>query len=263
MDLQLKGKKVFVTGSSRGLGFATARLFGAEGADIAINSRDPMSLTNAANRIREESSVKVVPLAGDVTQTGTPDELIRQAADQLGGLDILVTNAGGPPPGSFESFDDSAWQKAFDSCFMSHARLIRSALPYLKKSMSPSVLAITSVSVKQPIQDLILSNSLRSAVIGLIKTLALELGSEGIRFNSILPGWTTTERVQSLLSNRAVKNHSTIEIETHQIAQSSPLGRLASPEEFARVAVFLASPAASYMTGAMISVDGGSYKGIY
>jgi 3-oxoacyl-[acyl-carrier protein] reductase len=144
--------------------------------------------------------------------------------------------------------------------FLSHVRLIRAALPALRKSDAASVLTVTSISTKQPITNLILSNSLRLGTVGLTKSLALELGHENIRFNSILPGWTTTERVTDLLDTRARVNHTTIDEEVQKQAAESPLGRMATPEEFAKAAVFLLSPAASYLTGVMLPVDGGMYK---
>jgi len=145
--------------------------------------------------------------------------------------------------------------------FLSHVRLIRAALPYLKKSNSASVLTITSYSVKQPIPNLILSNSIRAATVGLTKSLALELGPNGIRFNSILPGWTKTERVQELLKFIAEQNESTVEKEVDKITAECPLGRMASPDEIGRAAAFLLSPASSYITGVMLTVDGGMVKG--
>ncbi|MEA3351245.1 MAG: SDR family oxidoreductase, partial [Chloroflexota bacterium] len=174
-----------------------------------------------------------------------------------------VTNAGGPPAGAFESFDDATWQRSVELSFLSHMRLIRAALPHLRKSNAASVLTLTSYSVKQPIPNLVLSNSIRSATVGLTKTLALELGPEGIRFNSILPGWTKTERVYELMSYRAEANNTTVEDEIKKQATNSPLGRMASPEEFANAAVFLLSPAAGYITGTMLAVDGGMYKGTF
>jgi 3-oxoacyl-[acyl-carrier protein] reductase len=192
-----------------------------------------------------------------------PEKLVSQAVEALGGLDLLVTNAGGPPPGRFEIFDDATWQRAIDLSLMSHVRLIRAALSYLRQSQSASVLTITSYSVKQPIANLILSNSVRAATVGLTKSLALELGSEGIRFNSILPGWTETERVQELMAARAKANGSTVEEEIARQAKESPLGRIGQPEEFANAAVFLLSPAAGYITGVMLNVDGGMYKGTF
>jgi 3-oxoacyl-[acyl-carrier protein] reductase len=186
---------------------------------------------------------------------------VAETVRALGGLDILVTNAGGPPAGAFESFDEAAWQKAVELSFMSHVRLIRAALPYLRQSSAASVLTVTSYSVKQPIPNLVLSNSIRAATVGLTKSLALELGREGIRFNSILPGWTETERVTELMSFRAKQNKTTVEEEIARQSKDSPLGRMGRPEEFANAAVFLVSPAASYITGVMLTVDGGMYKG--
>ena len=261
MDLQLKGKVALVTGASRGLGFAAARLLAMEGAQVAINSRSPEKLEEAAQSIRHESGGRVEAIAGDVTDANIPERLILQTVSMLGGLDILITNAGGPPSGPFESLDDTAWQKAIELSFLSQVRLIRAALPALKKSNAASVLTVTSYSVKQPIPNLVLSNSVRAATVGLTKSLALELGSFGIRFNSILPGWTETERVHELMRFRAQSNNSAIEEEIRKQAKESPFGRMARPEEFANAAVFLVSPAASYITGVMLTVDGGMYKG--
>lgn len=260
MDLGLKDRIALVTGASRGLGYATARQLLLEGAKVAINSRDPEKLTKAGDQLISETGGEVITLAGDLSDPGAPDFLVEQTVKHFGGLDLLLTNTGGPPAGGFESFDDAAWEKAFDLVFLSHVRLIRSALPELRKSNAASVLTVTSISTKQPISNLILSNSLRLGTIGLTKSLALELGSDGIRVNSILPGWTVTERVTDLLSVRAKNNRSTIEEETKKQSAESPLGRMASPEEFARAAVFLLSPAASYLTGIMLPVDGGMYK---
>lgn len=263
MDLKLNGLRALVTGSSRGLGYATARGLSLEGCRVAINGRTPATLQDAADNLHQDSGLAVVPLTGDISQPEVPDRLISEAAGALGGLDLLVTNAGGPPSGPFSGFDDRAWLKAIDLTLMSHVRLIRAALPYLRASQAASVLTITSYSVKQPIPNLVFSNSLRAAVAGLTKNLALEYGSEGIRFNSILPAWTTTERVHELMQARAKAKGTTIEEEMTLQAHQSPFGRMADPEEFANAAVFLLSPAASYITGALLSVDGGMYKGTF
>lgn len=261
MDLGLKGKAVLVTGSSRGLGYATALQFAKEGARVAVNSRSAESTEKAAAQIRSETGAEVIALPGDVTTPEAAEALVRGVVEAFGGLDIIITNAGGPPPGPFEAHDDSAWYKAVEANLMSHVRLIRCALPYLRKSSTPSVLTITSSSVKQPIRNLVLSNSVRAAAVGLTKTLSIELAAEGIRFNSILPGWTETERVTHLLGDRAKTNNTTVEQEAQKLAAEIPLGRIADPQEFANAAVFLASPAASYITGVMLTVDGGAYKG--
>ncbi len=261
MDLHLKGKRALVTGSSRGLGYATALALAKEGCKVAINSRDEARISASAQKIAGETGTQTIGLAGDLTDPDVPERIVGEAVRALGGLDILVTNAGGPPAGAFESFDEAAWQKAIDLSFMSHVRLIKAALPHLRQSPAASVLTITSYSVKQPIQNLVLSNSIRAATVGLTKSLALELGKEGIRFNSILPGWTETERVTELMTFRAKQNKTKVQEEIDKQSESSPLGRMGTPEEFANAAVFLVSPAASYITGVMLTVDGGMYKG--
>ncbi|MFQ5616878.1 MAG: SDR family oxidoreductase [Anaerolineales bacterium] len=263
MDLKLNGKRALVTGASRGLGYATARGLAREGAHIAINSRAPDKIREAARTLAGEVAVEVAALPGNVTDLATPQRLIEQTVEALGGLDILVTNAGGPPAGGFESFDEDTWQHAIELSFMSHVRLIRAALPHLRKSGAASVLTITSISVKQPIPNLVLSNSIRAATVGLTKTLSLELVSDGIRFNSILPSWTETERVYELMEYRAKANNTSVEEEIRKQSAVAPMGRMGTPEEFANVAVFLVSPAASYLTGVMFPVDGGSYRGTF
>ncbi len=261
MDLGLKEKRALVTGASRGLGFATARLLSREGARVAVNSRSPEKLNSAARIIKNETEHEIFSLPGDISDAGFAGQLVRQAAEALGGIDMLFINAGGPPPGRFESFDDKTWQQAIDTGFLSYVRLIRAALPFLRKSPTPSVLAVTSFSVKQPIANLVLSNSVRLATIGLIKTLALELGSEHIRFNSILPAWTETERINHLFSDRAKARNTTQDAERAITVSEIALGRIGTPEEFANAAVFLLSPAASFITGVMFPVDGGVIKG--
>jgi 3-oxoacyl-[acyl-carrier protein] reductase len=260
MDLGLKNKVALVTGASRGLGYATAHQLLLDGARVVINSRSQEKLEQAADKLRIDTGGDVFTLAGDMADPAVPEMLVAKTVEHFGGLDLLLTNAGGPPAGGFESFDDAAWEKAFHLVFLSHVRLIRAALPALRKSDAASVLTVTSLSTKQPIANLILSNSLRLGTVGLTKSLALELGHEHIRFNSILPGWTVTERVTDLLGTRAKVNHSNIEEEVRKQSAESPLGRMASPEEFAKAAVFLLSPAASYLTGVMLPVDGGMYK---
>ena len=260
MDLGLKEKRALVTGASRGLGYATARLLAMDGCRVVINSRNPQSLFTAAKTLEDETGGQVFPLVGDVTDPAIPEQLVRQTVEAFGGLDLLVTNSGGPPSGKFENIDDATWQNAVELNLFSHVRLIRAALPYLRQSTTASVLAITSYSVKQPIPNLVLSNSVRAATVGLIKTLALELGGDGIRFNSILPAWTETERVIELMAFRAQTNGTTVEEEIAKQAKDSPMGRMGHPEEFANAAVFLLSPAASYITGVMLTVDGGMHK---
>jgi len=261
MDLHLKNKRALVTGASRGLGYAAALGLLKEGCKVAINSRDEVRLKTAAETLRHETGGEAFAVAGDVSAPGAAGQIVSEAALVLGGIDILICNAGGPPPGAFESFDEAAWQKAIDTSFTSNVRLIKAALPFLRQSDSANVLTVTSFTVKQPLSNLILSNSIRLATIGLTKSLAVELAGDGIRFNSILPGWTETERVTQLMSSRAQVNGTTPQEELTKQAKEIPLGRMGRPDEFASAAVFLVSPAASYITGVMLQVDGGIIKG--
>lgn len=261
MELSLKDKIALVTGSSRGLGYATALQLAKEGCKVVINGRDEARVKNAVERVKKETGTEALGLVGDASLPDMPAKLIQQTVEAFGGLDILITNTGGPKPGSIDSLDEAAWQTGIDLCLMAHVRLIKSALPHLRKSAAASILTVTSVSVKQPIQNLLISNSVRAATVGLTKSLALELGREGIRVNSILPGWTETERVSELMNARATANQTSAEEEAQRQAAEIPFGRMGQPEEFANAAVFLVSPAASYINGVMLQVDGGSYKG--
>lgn len=263
MDLGLAGKVALVTGSSKGLGYATARLLSLEGCDVMINGRDGARVDLAAKTLSSESGKRVAALAGDVTDPRFAERIIQQTVTQFGGLDIVITNSGGPPSGAFQDFSDEDWYHAIELNFMSHVRLIRAALPYLRQSSSPAVLTVTSYSVKQPIPSLILSNSVRLATVGLTKSLALEMGQQGIRFNSILPAWIETERNVQLMRYRAELKGTSVEEEMTAQASESALGRMGKPEEFARAACFLVSPAASFITGTMLTVDGGMYKGTF
>src|SRR5919197_1446701 len=199
MDLQLKDKRAFVAASSRGLGFATALTLAREGCRVVINSREAENAKVAAENITNETGTQTLWMIGDGSDAAAAENLIQSAVEVLGGLDILITNAGGPPSGSFEVFDEETWQKAVDTSFMRHVRLIRAGLPHLRNSEAASVLTFTSYTVKQPVPNLVLSNSIRTATISLTKSLAMELGKDGIRFNSILPGWVFTERIEYLM----------------------------------------------------------------
>jgi len=263
MDLQLKDKRAFVASSSRGLGYATALLLAKEGCRVAINSRDEAKVKAAAEKVNRETGTQVEGLAGDVSHPDVPARLVKQTVDAFGGLDILITNASGPTPGSIDSLDETTWQNGIDLCLMSHVRLIKAAMPHLRKSDAASVLTITSYTVKQPIPNLLISNSVRAATVGLTKSLALELGRENIRFNSIMPGWTMTERVDELMASRAKANGTTAEEEIAKQTAEIPLGRMAVPGEFANAAVFLVSPAASFVHGALLAVDGSVIKGTF
>jgi 3-oxoacyl-[acyl-carrier protein] reductase len=244
MNLGLEGKVALVTAASSGLGFATAKELVSERAQVVICGRNEDRLENAVALLQEIGGEDAaVGLVADVADQADVRRLVANTVETFGGLDLLVTNAGGPPSGGFDSFEADTWQKAVDLTLMSAIHLIQEALPHLRDSEAGSILTITSTAAKQPIPALILSNAIRPAVLGLTKSLSQELGPDGIRVNSILPGWTPEE-------------------EAAKIGAAIPLGRIGQPEEFGRVAAFLLSPAASYVSGAMLQVDGGRTGGL-
>lgn len=257
MDLQLTDKVALVTAASTGLGLATARQLAREGAKVAICARTQADLAAAVAQIEEEGGTAV----SFTTDLLDPDQITRLVEDVIahyGRLDILITNAGGPPGGTFDTADTAAWEQGFNLTLMSAVNLIKAALPYLRQSDAASILTITSVSVLKPIPGLLLSNVMRPAVAGLTRTLALELAPDNIRVNAILPGWTATDRVVHIFEDRAERNATSVAAEQAGIVETIPLGRMADPAEFGRVATFLVSPAASYVTGVLLPVDGGS-----
>ena len=261
MDLGLGGLVALVTASSKGLGRATALQLAREGARVAICARH----TDALHATRDEiaaSGAEVLALPVDLTSYDAATTLVDAVLDRFGRLDLLVTNAGGPPPGGFMALDEAAWEQAIQLTLMSFVRLCYAAVPALRTSAQGSILALTSVSVKQPLSNLVFSNSLRLAVTGIVKSLADELAGDGIRVNAICPGWTRTDRVEQLLVDRARRSGTSVEEEASAIAAAVPLGRMGTPEEFARAAAFLLSPAASYITGGSLLVDGGMYRGV-
>lgn len=264
MDLWLKDKVALVAASTQGLGLAAARQLALEGARVMICGRHPDGVAEATQRLAAEvgNPACVLGTVADVTRPEECGRLVEETARAFGRLDILITNAGGPPAGNFDGLDEAIWEKAVQLTLLSAVNLIRAALPHLRQSEAASILTITSVSAKQPLSNLLLSNVLRPAVVGLTKTLSQELGPAGIRVNSILPGWTATERVTELLTYRASQNNTTLEIEAANVTRDIPLGRMGRPEEFGRVVAFLVSPAASYVNGVMLQVDGGRVGGL-
>jgi len=260
MDLGLNGKVALIAGASKGLGKAVALGLAREGAKVAIVARDSMRIENAAKEIREQTGASVLPLVADVTVPSDIQRVVDETVKQFGALHILVTNAGGPPPGAFISLTDEQWQNAVNLTLMSAVRLSRAAIPLMQAQRWGRIIHICSYSVKHPIENLMLSNSIRAAVVGLSKTQAIELGKDNILVNSVLPGWTMTERVEQLMQDRAKRANTDVRAQYAAIEKEIPLGRMAKPEEFASVVVFLASERASYINGVALPVDGGATR---
>lgn len=259
MDLGLKNQVALVTAASKGLGKAAALAFAREGARVAICARSEL-LEQTAAEIRRETGAEVLAVRADVTQQQDVDKLVKATLETFGQIDILIINAGGPPPGGFLNFKPEDWEKACQLTLMSAVRLCYAVVPHMLERGSGSIVTTQSYSVKQPIDNLILSNSLRMAVIGLMKSLANELGPKGIRVNSINPAWTWTERVDQLMHDRAARAGTTAEQEASKITVAVPLGRMGTVEEFGKAIAWLASPAASFVHGHALMFDGGATK---
>jgi 3-oxoacyl-[acyl-carrier protein] reductase len=259
MDLQLADKVALVTAASKGLGKASAKALAQEGAKLTVCSRSD-ALQRATDEIRQETGAEIIAVPADVSVQADVDRLVSKALDHFGQIDILIINAGGPPSGNFLDFTTEQWEEAIQLTLMSAVRLCYAVLPHMLERGSGSIVAIESVSVKQPIDNLILSNSIRLAVIGLLKSLANEFGRQGIRINSINPTFTWTERVAQLLRDRASDNGTDIEEEAAKALVNIPLGRMGDVAEFGRTVAWLASPAASFVHGHALMFDGGATK---
>ena len=262
MDLQLKGRVALVAGASKGLGFAVARALAAEGARVSISSRDEKAIADAAARIERETGVAVLSATVDVRSGDAIRTWVNTTADRLGGIDALMTNSGGPPAGAAVSFDDGAWQDAAELLLFSAIRMVRAAVPHMQARGGGAILMSTSSSVKEPIQNLGLSTVLRASVSALAKTLAIELAPSSIRVNQIIPGRIDTDRVRHLDQVNAHKQGISPEEAKARSISAIPLGRYGEADEFGTVAAFLLSPAASYMTGATVQVDGGAIRSV-
>jgi 3-oxoacyl-[acyl-carrier protein] reductase len=244
VDLGLNNKTALVAGASRGLGKAVAAALAAEGAQVAICARDAARLEAAAREIG------AIGFAADLSQAGAVDALLQQAADKLGGIDILVVNTGGPPAGGFDAISDEGWRKAFEGLWISAVDLIRGALPGMRQRRWGRIMIVTSISANEPLPNLMISNALRPGLHGLVNALSREVAADGVTINAIMPGYTLTERIRE------------IGIDEKQAAAQIPAGRMGRPEEFGALAAFLASEQAGYICGQAIACDGGFLRSI-
>lgn len=260
MDFGLEGKIALVTAGSQGLGKATALSLAREGARVAICGRTAETLETAKQDIETDTGCSILAIPADVTDKVAIAALVQGVKDHLGPIDILVNNAGGPPPGLFDSLTDEDWEKTFRLTLMSAVRLTRAVLPDMRAAGWGRIINISSNSIRQPIGQLFLSNSMRLAVLGWAKSLANEVAGQGILVNTVCPGWTRTERVTNLIGTRArSENRPETEIE-QEITAGIPVGRLGKPEELADVVTFLASERAGFISGTTVVVDGGTVQ---
>ncbi|HZO74683.1 MAG TPA: SDR family oxidoreductase [Ktedonobacteraceae bacterium] len=258
MDLGLKGKVAIVLAASKGLGRASAAALAAEGAQVVIGARNEQVLREAAEQMRRESGSQVLAVPTDVTKPDDLAAIVEAATREFGQIDVLVNNAGGPPPGTFEMFNDAQWEAAFELSLLSVVRLIRLVLPQMRKQGSGRIVNIVSTSVKQPIDNLLLSNAIRPGVIGLAKSLSIELAPENITINNVCPGRILTDRIRQVYQLDAKKQQGISEEEAlKDAAREIPMGRIGKPEELGALVAFLASEQAAYITGTTIQVDGG------
>jgi 3-oxoacyl-[acyl-carrier protein] reductase len=257
VDLGLRGKVALVAASSKGLGRAIAEELAAEGASVAMCARGTDTLRAAADDIRKKTGATVLEVAADVSDPAGVERVTAAAIEQFGRIDILVTNSGGPPGGPFESLSPEAWNDAARLLLMSTVNLTRAVLPGMKERRWGRILNVTSIAAKQPIEGLMLSNSLRAGVIGFARTLANEVAPLGITVNNLLPGYTRTDRVEELARAAGEKKGGDSKDVFAKWEGEIPMGRLGEPREFAALAAFLASERASYITGSSIAVDGG------
>lgn len=262
MDLGLKGKVAMVAGASRGLGYAVARGVAAEGAIVSMASRNVDAITAAAVKITQETGAPTLAHALDVKSAESIQAWFDATTARFGGVDLLFVNAGGPPAGAALSFDDAAWQGAFELLVLSAVRMVRLAAPSMRQRGGGAIVVSTSSAVKEPIPNLALSNVVRSSVSALSKTLANELAADNIRVNHLLPGRIDTDRVRELDTMRGKTAGTSADAVKAAYSKIIPLGRYGAPEEFGSAAVFLFSDAARYITGASLQVDGGLIKSV-
>lgn len=264
MDLGLKDKVMLIAASSKGLGFGIARQAAREGAKVSIGSRSKRNISEAANRIRKEvpgSAVYASPL--DVADPESIKLWVKNTLNEWGTIDGLVVNGGGPPPGTFDELDDGTWLSGYENTLMSAVRLIREVLPQMRHQQSGSVLTVTSSSIKEPIDNLLLSNVYRSGVTSLVKSLSFQVAKDNIRINNLVPGFFDTERLKELDLRNSGEWRLSLDNVRKINFEKIPLGRYGEPDEFGKAAIFLLSDAASYVTGETFIIDGGKMRTVW
>lgn len=262
MNLGLKDRVALVAASSQGIGRATAEAFAAEGCRLALCARNQQILQTAAERIRKQHNVDVLAEAFDVTDAADVAAFVAAVAQRFGSIDICVTNAGGPPAKGFLAATLEEWQRALELNFLSSVYFVREVIPHMQRKRWGRIITLTSITTKQPVADLVLSNAVRAAVVGLVKSLANEFGKDGILVNNVGPGFTATDRLKELATARSSASGKSEQEIFDAWAADAPLKRLGEPREVAETIVWLASERASYITGQTILVDGGMYKGL-
>ena len=262
MDLGIKGRVALVAASSQGIGLATAEAFAAEGCKVAMCARNREALNAGEEKIRKQHKVEVFTEAFDVTDPAAVTRFVAAVTAKFGSVDICVTNAGGPPAKGFLAASLEDWQKAINANFLSTVYFAREVIPHMQHKKWGRIITITSITTKQPVSDLVLSNAVRAAVVGLVKSLANEFGKDGILVNNVGPGFTATDRLKELAKARAAATGKPEQEFLDTWASEAPLKRLGEPRELAETIVWLASERASYITGQTVLVDGGMYKGL-
>lgn len=262
MDLGLKNRVAIVAASSQGIGKATAEAFAAEGCRLAICARNQNTLQSVAQNIQQQHKVDVYSEAFDVTDAVAVKQFVANVVSKFGSADICVTNAGGPPAKGFLATTTDEWNKAVDQNFLSTVFFAREVIPHMQRKHWGRIITITSITTKQPVADLVLSNAVRAAVVGLAKSLANEFGKDGILVNNVGPGYTATDRLKELAKSRSAASGKSEQDIFDSWASDAPLNRVGEPREVAETIVWLASDRASYITGQTLLVDGGIYKGL-
>jgi 3-oxoacyl-[acyl-carrier protein] reductase len=262
METGLKNRVAIVAASSQGLGKATAEGLAAEGCRLAICARNQEALNQVAAKLRDQHGTETLAQACDVTDASAVRNFVAAAVQKFGGVDVCVTNAGGPPPKGFLDTTIEEWRRTVDMNFMSTVYFAHAVIPHMQKKKWGRFITITSITTKQPVADLVYSNAVRAAVVGLVKSLANEFGKDGILVNNVGPGFTATDRLKELAKSRSAALNKTEQQIFESWAADAPLKRIGEPRELADTIVWLASERASYVTGQTILVDGGMYKGL-